>query len=394
MRIGRTIPPAAAPLDWRDLCSGIAGFFSGARAIQALEDEIRREFGVAHVFLVSSGKAAVTIAIEALQSLSPRREVVIPAYTCFSVPAAVLKAGARPVICDIDARTFDFDAADLGAAVGDRTLCVIAQHLFGIPAALGPIRDRCRAAGAFLVEDAAQAMGAESEGRRLGTIGDDGIFSLGRGKNITCGSGGIIVTSSDVIAAAIRARYAALGTPSAFEQVKDFVRVLLMTIFIRPRLYWMPASLPFLGLGRTIFPKEIPLARLSAMKAGLLRRWRRQLARSNQARAEAAAYFARTLPVPGAPRASYPYLRLPFLAASAAERDRIVSASRARGLGVSVAYPTPIDEIPEVRAVCDSGRFPAARNVSRSLFTLPTHQWLSAADKRAIVELCRGARAA
>ena len=165
-------------------------------------------------------------------------------------------------------------------------------------------------------------------------------------------------------------------------------------LFIRPSLYWVPAALPFLGLGRTIFPKEIRLAGLSGMKAGLLRRWRRHLERSNKARAEAATYFTQTLQVSSAAQPAYAYLRLPFLAANAAERDRIFSASQARGLGLSVAYPTPISEIPEVQAVCHNDRFPTARNVSENLLTLPTHQWLSAADRRAIVELCRGAHAA
>ena len=92
MKIGRTIPPAAAPLCWRDLWHGIAGAFAPRRCLEAREAEIRREFGVTHVFPVSSGKAALTLTLMALKSLSKRTDVVIPAYTCFSVPAAVLKA--------------------------------------------------------------------------------------------------------------------------------------------------------------------------------------------------------------------------------------------------------------------------------------------------------------
>jgi dTDP-4-amino-4,6-dideoxygalactose transaminase len=121
---------------------------------------------------------------------------VIPAYTCFSVPAAVLKAGLRPVLCDINPSTFDFDHALLERTLNGNTLCVVAHHLFGIPSNIERVRALSRARGIFVVEDAAQAMGVESHGRSLGTLGDVGLFSLGRGKAITCGSGGIIVTNS------------------------------------------------------------------------------------------------------------------------------------------------------------------------------------------------------
>src|SRR5207248_8617062 len=135
----------------------------------------------------------------------------------------------------------------LAAAITDRTLCVVAHHLFGIASAIDRIHERCCRAGAFVVEDAAQAMGVEMNGRKLGTLGDVGIFSLGRGKNITCGSGGIIVTSNGRIGAALAREHARLRPPSCLEQLAEFVRIVMMTIFIRPSLYWIPAALPWLG---------------------------------------------------------------------------------------------------------------------------------------------------
>ena len=124
MKIHRTVPPAAAPLRWADLRHGIAGIFAAARARRAREEEIRRHFGVGHAFLVSSGTAALTLTLTALKSCSPRTGVVIPAYTCFSVAAAVVKAGLRPVLCDIDPTTFDFDYGLLARTLKSDTLCV------------------------------------------------------------------------------------------------------------------------------------------------------------------------------------------------------------------------------------------------------------------------------
>jgi len=354
--------------------------------LRTLEEQIRRHFDVRHAFLVSSGTAALTLTLRALKSLSGRTEVVIPAYTCFSVPAAVAKAGLRPVLCDINLSTFDFDHALLEQALSRDTLCVLAHHLFGIPSNIERIRALCSAREIFVVEDAAQAMGAEDKGHLLGTLGDVGIFSLGRGKNITCGSGGIMVTSSPEIAGAIARQCRHLEAPTPAEALKDFIQLVLMAVFIRPSLYWIPAALPFLRLGQTIYPAEISLKRLSGMKAGLLRRWRSHLARSNRVRSETATYFGQRLPLPLAQGPSHPYLRLPVLVASPKERERIHARSQERGLGLSVAYPTPINEIPEIRAAFSGQRFPSAQKVAERLLTIPTHHWLSEKDKKAIAD--------
>jgi len=394
VRIGRTVPPAAAPLRLSDLWHGLFGMMAPRRAIARIEREIGLDFGVAHVFLVSSGTAALRLTLEALKGLSHRREVIIPAYTCFSVPAAVLTAGLRPTLCDIDSSTFDFAPELLERSLNDDTICVVAHHLFGVPSAVEQIRSRCRPRGVFVLEDAAQGMGAESDGRKLGTLGDVGIFSLGRGKNITCGSGGIIVTNSSEIATAIARRYRHVNGPSLREQLKDFASLVLMAVFIRPWLYWIPAALPFLELGRTIFPKEVPVQRLSGIKAGLLRGWRTALARSNRHRSAAASYFSSRVPSRLAHPSSHPYLRFPIFVSNAQQRDAIYRLSQRRGLGLSVAYPTSIDEITEIRRVCNGKRFPSAHKVADSLLTIPTHHWLSDNDKKAIAELCRNLPAA
>jgi perosamine synthetase len=391
MRIGRTLPPAAAPFSWRDLGYGAAALFTPRRSVQRLEEEIRAHFGVRDVFLVSSGTAALTLTLMALKSLSPRTEVVIPAYTCFSVPAAVLKAGLRPVPCDIDPSNFDYDHTLLGRALKSTTLCVIAHHLFGVPSNIEKIRELCRSRRIFVVEDAAQAMGIDVEGRHLGTLGDAGIFSLGRGKHLTCGSGGMVVTNSTQIAGALAAQYATLEQPSLRTSLKDFVTLAFMTVFMRPRLYWIPASLPFLRLGETTFPRKITLAHLSAMKAGFLRNWRARLARANDVRSQTVTFFSQQLPLPKTVASAQAFLRLPILVKTRRDQERLHAASRTSGLGMALAYPSPVSDIPEVRAASFVAQksFPAARDVVDHLLTLPTHELLSERDKHEIAELCR-----
>jgi len=355
-------------------------------SIRALEDSVREYFKIKHVFLVSSGKAALTMTLMGLKAASSRTDVVIPAYTCFSMPAAVISAGLRPILCDINPSTFDFDHEQLEATLNDNTLCVVAHHLFGIASDIERVRAMCHARGIVVIEDAAQAMGVESGGRKLGTLGDVGVFSLGRGKNITCGSGGIVVTDSDQIATALRAQWPRLESPLPAESLKNFAKLVFMAIFIRPRLYWIPNALPFLRLGQTEFPKTVAVKRLSGMQAGLLHDWEHRLSESNQRRSEAAASVSRqmSLSLPQGP--SHPYLRLPILAATPQGRERIHSFAQRRGLGVSVAYPTPINEIPEISHMFDGMRFPTARRVSEHILTIPTHQWISEKDRKAIVE--------
>jgi dTDP-4-amino-4,6-dideoxygalactose transaminase len=384
LRIGRTLPPTAPPIGAGSIWHGLRGLVAPRAALRRLDAELREWFGGRDVFLVSSGTAALTVALRALRTLTGRSEVVIPAYTCFSVPAAVIHAGLRPVLCDVDETGFDLDPAALERAIGPRTVCVVVQHLFGIPSNVARVRRLCEPRGIFVVEDAAQALGVDAGGRPAGTIGDIGIFSLGRGKQITSGGGGILVTGSATIARAIAREWDGIETPSPLRTALNLLTVVAMAILMRPRLYWIPAALPFLRLGETLYPRRIPIARLSGMQAGLLRQWQAALEKSNRDRALAAANLARTLAVSLPDGAALPYLRLPVFVASAAERDRVVAASRVRGLGVSPAYPAPVNEIPEISHLFEGQRFPAARRVADRLLTLPTHRWVSESDRNRI----------
>ena len=387
MKVRRTLPPAAAPLYLSDLWCGLIGLFLANRSIKQFEEEVKAYFGVKYVFPVSSGKGALALILEALKTLSSRKEVVIPAYTCFSVPSAVNRAGLRISLCDLDPTTFDFDLRLLEKTITEETLCVVPGHLFGIPSAMDGINRLARRKGAYVIEDAAQAMGGSDQGRKLGTIGDVGFFSLGRGKNITCGSGGVIVTNSKPIADAIAACGATLAAPGPLETWKEFLEVAMMALFIHPLLYWFPAGLPFLKLGQTIYYDHFPIKKLSGMKAGLLRRWRRRLEGSNRQRAAAGADFRARLPMQAVSKSTVPYLRFPLLVDSRETRDRIFALSQERGLGIGLMYPTPIHEVGEVRPAFQGRSFAGAAEVAARLITLPTHPLVSEKDREAIIAL-------
>ncbi len=383
----RTIPPAAAPLGMNGLWHGVRGGFSGERCLERLQREIRDYFGVRHVFLVSSGSAALVLILTALHGLAPmRRRVVIPAYTCFSVPAAVLMAELQVSLCDVDPTTFDYDRGLLSDAITDDTLCVVAGHLFGVPSDLDRICRLAAERGSFVVEDAAQAMGGRYRGKWIGTCGDVGFYSFGRGKNITCGSGGVIVTNSDRIAKALTRDYAALHAPTLGETLRDFCLAVGLAIFTRPSFYWLPTLLPFLRLGETRFVPDFPIKRLSPMKAGLLRNWRTDLEAANRVRLANGAYFRSRLGLALGGDPSVPYLRLPVVLDDPRAKAQLCSASRAAGLGVSAMYPTSVADIPEVRRLLPGVSTPSARRIAERLVTIPTHHFVTERDRAVICE--------
>jgi len=237
-----------------------------------------------------------------------------------------------------------------------------------------------------VIEDAAQAMGIEVNGRALGTLGDIGLFSLGRGKHLTCGSGGVILTKSDALAEAIRRECRALPQQTGLDTLKSLAVVLAMAVFTRPALYWIPASMPFLGLGRSVYPTDVKVKRLSAVSAALLQNWRARLRQAHEACARTSGDLGKRLGLPLPHGPSHPYLRLPILVGTPEMRDHLYELGRRAGFGMSRAYPTPVSDIPELAAVFAGQRFPAARIVAQHILTVPTHHWLTAADKAGITK--------
>src|SRR2546430_8034705 len=222
MRIGRTLPPAATPIGVREIMSGVRGIFRGRKELDRFRAELKEHFGVKHCFLVSSGKAAFTLILLTLKELFPDRdEVLIPAFTCYSVPSSVVRAGLRIRLCDLRPDSFDFDFDQLSAVLSEapppraaarsrdaadrsgpsiKILAVVPTHLFGYPADVARLQKLTRDPGVIVVEDAAQAMGATKDERKVGTLGDVSFFSLGRGKAFSVVEGGVILTNREGIA--------------------------------------------------------------------------------------------------------------------------------------------------------------------------------------------------
>jgi dTDP-4-amino-4,6-dideoxygalactose transaminase len=388
MTIQRTIPPVAAPIEMLQLLHGLAGFIFANHYLNQLKATLIQYFNAKQVFLLCSGKAALTTALRALNSLSPERdEVIVPAYTCYSVPSAILKAGLKVILCDIDPSTMDFDYNSLAKKISSNTLCIIPTHLFGIPADVDRIRELIGKRDIFILEDAAQAMGGSFNGRKLGTIGDIGIFSFGRGKNMTCGSGGLIVTNSDAIAAALGKEFAKITNPPKLKGVIEYIKLMALSLFIHPCMYWFPSGLSFLKLGETFFHRDFPVTRLSGMHAAMLTGWSKRLEQANQTRRQNAADLIKHLRLKPRTGLAVNFLRLPLTAQTGQARGEIISISVKGGFGIGSMYPAPLNEIEALRSSFAGQSYPAAKWLSERLFTVPTHNLLRGKDKKNIASV-------
>jgi len=184
------------------------GVLSGpfAPEVRALESEFAQYLGAKHCLTTNSGTAALHIALAAA-GVGPGDEVITSAFSFVATALAVLHHNAIPVFVDIEPETFGLDPALLEAAITPRTKAVMPVHIHGTACRIDAIKSIADKHGIPVIEDAAQAHGATSKGRKLGTIGASSAFSIQSSKNLAAGEGGLFVTNDDeLMARANRAR--------------------------------------------------------------------------------------------------------------------------------------------------------------------------------------------
>jgi perosamine synthetase len=205
--IGR-IPVAAPVLDGREReyvmeCLETGWISSMGRFIAAFEDRFAAYCGVKHAVAVNNGTTALHLALVALD-LQPGDEVLVPSLTYIASANAVKYCNATPVFVDNEPRTFNLDPADLEKRITPRTRGIMPVHLYGHPADMDPILELAERHGLFVLEDAAEAVGARYKGRQVGGIGDCATFSFFGNKIITTGEGGMVTTNDDDLAQRLR----------------------------------------------------------------------------------------------------------------------------------------------------------------------------------------------
>lgn len=403
-----------------------SGVHASAESVNEFAKAMGAYLELPHLFFASSGRTALRLLLDTVArqpQWGGRTQVVLPGYTCPALAKVILDAGLTPHLVDIDPATFTYPPAALSMAVNEDTLAVIVVHPFGIPVAMGPALAAARAVGALVIEDAAQSMGARTDGRHVGTRGHVGLYSFGPGKPLALGGGGLLATSDEMLAAALRKEWTSLDTPSGMAAGWSWMRMGLFSLAFQPSMWWLATKLGAQKVGANEASWGYQLKGFSARQAAVGLALLPQLDSINQQRraharqllAALADLASLTSPAIGtSTKATNPevsvseqavapnivgitktentkqpiYLRLPLLTSTGAQADTIFTALTAAGIGVGRMYGRTIGSFfPQVGGQA----MPGSERVARTLLTLPTNYHLSDEEIARIPQLVRAA---
>jgi len=335
------------------------GQFIGGEECRLLEEEFARYCGAGHACGVANGTDALTLALKAF-GVGPGDEVVTVANTFIATGEAIVLNGARPVFVDVDPDTFTLDPSALEAAITPRTKLLVPVHLYGHPADMPAIMDVAARRGLPVLEDAAQAHGAEVGGRRAGALAHAATFSFYPGKNLGAYGDAGMVTSND---AGFIARVRQLANHGGGASKYDNVVV---------------------GTN----------SRLDTLQAAVLRVKLRHLDGWNAERRERVRAYHRALE--GAAGITVPRERDGCRSAwhlytiRAGERDRLQARLKSEGIATAVHYPRPIHLQPAMAAAGgNAGDLPVSERLSREVLSLPLYPELPLEAVERIAALLR-----
>ena len=377
--------PAYSPFDLRHLL--VAGT-AGGRAAHEAGQLLLREYEADDVLVCGSGTQALQAALVLAAETAGSPAVALPAYGCYDLASAAIGAGARVFLYDVDPATLGPDLESVRAAVAAGARTIVAAPLYGVPVDWDALSRLAEAEDCTLIEDAAQGHGALWQGRPLGAWGDLSILSFGRGKGWTCGGGGALFARGRRIPAA------AAAAPQS-GALRRTAMLLSQWALGRPTLYGIPAGIPALGLGQTVYREPQPPRQASPFAMALIAATHdAALAEAGVRRRNAAtlaqhARAAGLLTYEGPPGSTPGYLRLPVRIHGDAQV--FAASAGARALGVAAGYPTTLQQLPALTPYLESphARFAGAETLVRGLITFPTHSRLSASDIVRIADLMR-----
>jgi dTDP-4-amino-4,6-dideoxygalactose transaminase len=323
--------------------------------VRAFEHETAAYVGAARAVGVANGTDAIVLLLDAL-GVGPGDEVVCPSFTFYATAEAIARRGATPVFADIDPSTLNLDPADALERVTPRTKAILAVHLYGRPAPIAELEQQ----GVTVLEDAAQAFGGGTEGKRVGSLGAAATFSFYPTKNLFgLGDGGLVATSDEGLA--------------------DRVRLL--------RFHGSRDKERFDAIGYN--------SRLDELQAAVLRVFLGHVDRWNAARREAAARYEALglgelceLPADEPGHVYHVYcVRSP-------ERDRIAAVLRAREIACATYYSTPLHRQPALGPLGSADEsLPETERASRETLALPLWPGITSDQQEQVVACVRSALA-
>lgn len=384
----RQLPPTAVPINGRDLLGTLrpsAESYSQFKAFLAKTLAISPEA----CFLASSGRTVLYYLLKGLKSADPARpEVIIPAYTCPALAKVTLDLGLKPRFVDINPKTTEYESDAISAAISTRTLAIMLVHPFGIPLPFEEISVIAREFGALVIEDAAQAMGAKWDNQWVGTRGDFGLYSLGPGKPISTGGGGVVIANDPRWIPAMETWWQEVPAPSRLGNAQAWLRQIFLQAAFHPTAWWAMTRAHLHRLGNQEASWGYALRDLTASQAATGVVLFPRVDKINGQRRQRAAILNQLISshaelntIPVDRRAEAIYLRYPLLTTSLEKRDELFTSLWSAGIGVGRLYEKTLPAIYEPGT---QHQYPGAECFARRLLTLPTHHYVDGADLETI----------
>lgn len=337
-----------------------SGMLAQGPKVAELEGAFAEYCGTKYAVAVNSGTAALHAALHAA-GVGPDDEVITVPFSFIATINPIIMQGATPVLVDIDPQTFNMDAALLEKAITSKTKAILPVHLYGQPANMDEINAIAKKYNLAVIEDACQAIGAEYKGKKTGSLGDMGCFSLYATKNIMCGEGGVVTTNDEKVV----------------EKMKQF------------RQHGMSGPYQYEGLGynyrMTDLQAAIAIEQLK--KADVFNE--KRVINAKKLTEGLAGISNLILPIVAEDRT---HVYHQYTVKVEGDRDGFVQRLRDHGVGAGVYYPLSLHQIPHIAKYgYKVGDFKNSEGAARKVVSLPAHPSLTDEELKTIVQVVKDA---
>ena len=327
-----------------------SGMLASGEWVKRFEKEFASYIGVKEALATTNGTQALILALEALDIKN--KEVLVPSFTFIASATSIIRAGGKPVFVDVDEKTYNIDPEDVKRKITAKTKAIMPVHLYGQAANMDEIMEIAEENDLYVIEDAAQAHGAEWRGKKAGSIGHIAAFSFYPTKNMTTGEGGMVTTNDPELAEKV----AMLRNHGQTER------------YLHTALGW--------NFRMTNIAAAIGLVQL------------KKLEKANEMRRANARYYDELL---------YDYVIVPFVDERARhiyhqytirvrDRDKLVELFKKEGIGFGIYYPRGNHQQPVMQELGYTARLPVTERICREVISIPVHPLISEEDREKIAE--------
>ncbi len=330
-----------------------SGYLASGEWVKRFEKEFSSYIGVREALATTNGTQALILALEAVGVKN--REVIVPSFTFIASATSIIRAGGKPVFVDVDEKTYNIEPEDVKRKITTKTIAIMPVHLYGQAANMDEIMEIAEDHNLYVIEDAAQAHGAEWRGKKVGGIGDIAAFSFYPTKNMTTGEGGMVTTNNDELAEKV----AMLRNHGQKER------------YLHTALGW--------NFRMTNIAAAIGLVQL------------KKLDKANEIRRGNASYYNELLGnrviVPYVDkRAKHVYHQYTIRVKN---RNALIEKFKKNGIGYGIYYPRGIHEQPIMKELGYNAKLPVTENICREVISIPVHPLITEEDKKTVVKVIK-----